>query len=160
MGRPCASRGCSTSGFPAELTGRENVFLNATILGMARSEIVRRFDAIVEFSGLRDFIDEPMRTYSSGMYVRLGLSVAVRTDPEVLLVEEVPAVGDAEFQQKCLGKMEEFRAGGVTIVFVSPDYALVSRLCGRALLLDGGKPAAAGTPEEIERAYLGGREGA
>ncbi|MBI2901894.1 MAG: ABC transporter ATP-binding protein [Planctomycetes bacterium] len=143
------------AGFHPELTGRENVFLNATILGMARSEIVRRFDAIVEFSGLRDFIDEPMRTYSSGMYMRLGFSVAVHTDPEVLLVDEVLAVGDAEFQQKCLAKMEEFRAGGITIVFVSHDYAQVKKLCHRVAVLSRGKASAVGPPGEVEAEFLG-----
>jgi lipopolysaccharide transport system ATP-binding protein len=142
------------AGFHTDLTGRENIFLNAVILGLRRREVVERFDTIVEFSGLREFIDEPIRTYSSGMQMRLGFSVAVHTDPEVLLVDEVLAVGDIEFQKKCLQKMEEFRRRGVTIVFVTHDYGMIQKMCDRVILISGGKVAASGTPDEVEPSYL------
>lgn len=134
------------AGFHPELTGRENVILNGVILGMRRREVLAKFDQIVEFSGLRDVIDEPMRIYSSGMTMRLGFAVAVHTDPEILLIDEVLAVGDAEFQAKCVERMEQFRRDGVTILFVSHDVALVRRICDRVMTLDAGRRSHLGPP--------------
>ena len=141
------------AGFHPDLTGRENVFLNASILGMSRKEACARFDEIISFAELWDFIDTPVKRYSSGMYVRLGFSVAVHSDPEILLVDEVLAVGDAAFQEKCLAKMEEFRAWGVTIVLVSHSMGLVQDFCERALLLSGGQLLADGAPTEVVQQY-------
>jgi len=141
------------AGFHPELSGRENVGLNAAILGLRRREIRARFDAIVDFAGVRDFIDEPLRTYSSGMQMRLGFAVAVHTDPEVLLIDEVLAVGDVEFQRKCLDKMAEFRKAGVTIVLVTHDFSTVLSMCDRAILLERGRVAAAGAPAEVAPEY-------
>ncbi len=141
------------AGFHPELTGRENISLNGVILGMTRREIADRFDPIVEFSGLEEFLDVPIRAYSSGMIMRLGFSVAVHTDPEILLVDEVLAVGDAAFQGKCLSKMEEFRKGGMTIVFVTHQFSQIREMCDRAILLDQGRVEAEGTPEEVEPQY-------
>jgi len=141
------------AGFHPELTGRENIFLNGIILGMTRKEVVNRFDQIVGFSGLEEFLDEPIRTYSSGMVMRLGFSVAVNTDPEILLVDEVLAVGDASFQEKCLEKMEEFRKNGVTIIFVTHNFKQIEEMCNRALVLHHGEVIAYGSPSEIKDAY-------
>jgi lipopolysaccharide transport system ATP-binding protein len=143
------------TGFHPELTGRENIFLNGTILGMRKAEIVRRFDEIVEFSGVGRFLDMPVKRYSSGMQVRLAFAVAAHLQPEILLVDEVLAVGDAEFQAKCLGKMQDVTREGRTVVFVSHNLAAVRSLCPRALVLDHGKLVFDGaTGEAIER-YLG-----
>ena len=144
------------TGFHPELTGRENVFVNGAILGMRRREIERRFDDIVEFSGVERFIDTPVKRYSSGMYVRLAFAVAAQLDPEILLVDEVLAVGDAEFQRKCLGKMEEASELGRTVVFVSHDLNAVQRLCSRAYVIDKGTIVAQGTPSQAVTAYLRG----
>ena len=126
------------TGFDRELTGRENVFLNGAILGMRKAEIERKFDEIVEFSGVGKFIDTPVKRYSSGMYVRLAFAVAAHLEPEILIVDEVLAVGDAEFQRKCLGKMGTIAQEGRTILFVSHSMSAVLRLCSHAVLLKGG----------------------
>ncbi len=128
------------AGFHPDLTGRENIYLNGTILGMKKAEITRKFDEIVEFSGISEFLDTPVKRYSSGMYARLGFSVAAHIDPEVLLVDEVLSVGDYHFQQKCFDKMRDFVRKGTTLVFVSHNMAAVSGLCKTALLLKHGEP--------------------
>jgi lipopolysaccharide transport system ATP-binding protein len=127
------------TGFHPDLTGRENVFLNGAILGMSRAEIARKFDEIVEFSGVEAFLDTPVKRYSSGMQMRLAFSVAAHLDPEILIVDEVLAVGDAEFQKKCLGKMNEASKTGRTVLFVSHNMSAVDQLCDRAIWLDGGR---------------------
>jgi lipopolysaccharide transport system ATP-binding protein len=142
------------TGFHPELTGRENVFINGAILGMRRREIEAKFDEIVEFSGIERFIDTPVKRYSSGMYVRLAFAVAAHLDPEILMVDEVLAVGDAEFQRKCLGKMQEASDHGRTIVFVSHNMLTVQRLCTRAYAIDRGGIVASGTPAEVVTEYL------
>lgn len=141
------------AGFHPDLTGRENVHLNASILGMSGGEINRAFDDIVAFAELEEFIDTPIKRYSSGMYVRLGFSVAVHSNPEILLIDEVLSVGDAFFQEKCLEKMREFRAKGVTIVLVSHSTALVTDFCERAIWLDHGHLLGDGPAEEIVQRY-------
>ena len=141
------------SGFHPELTGRENVFLNGAMLGLGRRQMAAAMDDIIEFSGVGDQIDAPVKIYSSGMYVRLGFSVAVNVEPEILLVDEVIAVGDEEFQQRCLHHMESLRSGGTTIVLVSHDAALVRQLCDRVGWLDGGRLRAVGNPEEVLDSY-------
>jgi len=143
------------TGFHPELTGRENIMLNGTILGMRRSEIVARFDEIVEFSGVERFLDTPVKRYSSGMQVRLAFAVAAHLEPEILLVDEVLAVGDIEFQQKCLGKMRDVTREGRTVVFVSHNLAAVRALCQRALVLDKGRLVFDGPTEEAVHHYLG-----
>lgn len=143
------------TGFHTELTGRENIYLNGAILGMTRSEIDGKFADIVEFAGLRRFLDTPVKHYSSGMYLRLGFSVAAYLEPEILLVDEVLAVGDAEFQKKCLGKMEAVAEGGRTVIFVSHDLGVVQRLCDRVLLLRSGRVVDDGDPEAVISGYLG-----
>ena len=142
------------TGFHPELTGRDNIYLNGAILGMRRAEIARRFDAIVDFSGVAAFIDTPVKRYSSGMYVRLAFAVAAHLEPEILLVDEVLAVGDAEFQKRCLGKMHEVVRGGRTILFVSHNMAAVKALCRRALWLDNGRIAADGPVDAVVDRYL------
>ena len=128
------------TGFHPELTGRENIFLNGAILGMSRAEIKKKFDAIVEFSGVEKFLDTPVKRYSSGMYLRLAFSVAAHLEPEILIVDEVLAVGDAEFQKKCLGKMDEVSKNeGRTVLFVSHNMVAVRQLCSRLICVDGGK---------------------
>ncbi len=141
------------AGFHPDLTGRENVFLNASILGMSRKTILARFDEIISFAELWDFVDTPVKRYSSGMYIRLGFSVAVHSDPEILLIDEVLTVGDAAFQEKCLAKMQEFRSRGITIVLVSHSMGLVQDFCERALLISGGHLLADGAPTEVVRSY-------
>jgi lipopolysaccharide transport system ATP-binding protein len=142
------------TGFHPELTGRENVFLNGTILGMRRREIDARFDAIVDFSGIEPFIDTPVKRYSSGMYVRLAFAVAAHLEPDILLVDEVLAVGDVAFQRRCLGRMAEIGREGRTIIYVSHNMASVINLCGRAILLEDGQIAAHGRPSEVVESYL------
>ncbi len=127
------------TGFHPELTGRENVYLNGAILGMRRREIAARFDEIVDFSGVEQFIDTPVKRYSSGMYVRLAFSVAAHLEPEILLVDEVLAVGDAEFQRRCLGRMEALGESGRTVIFVSHNMQTVAQLCDRVVLLEQGQ---------------------
>jgi lipopolysaccharide transport system ATP-binding protein len=141
------------TGFHPELTGRENIFLNGSVLGMSRREIVRSFDAIVAFAGVEQFLDTPVKRYSSGMYVRLAFAVAAHLEPEILVVDEVLAVGDAEFQKKCLGKMREASAGGRTVLFVSHNMAAVRALCTRCLLLAAGRVELDADPERVIRAY-------
>jgi ABC-2 type transport system ATP-binding protein len=142
------------AGFHPELSGRENVFLNAAILGLPAVEVRKRFDDIVGFAGLEHFIDTPVKNYSSGMYVRLGFSVAINIEPDVLLVDEVLAVGDEEFQQRCLGKFAELRAQGKTVVVVSHSLGMVRSLCDEAAWLDAGRLRARGTADEVVDAYL------
>ncbi len=142
------------SGFHPELTGRENVFLNGAMLGLSRRQMAAAMDDIIDFSGIGDQIDVPVKIYSSGMYMRLGFSVAVNVEPEILLVDEVIAVGDEEFQQRCLNHMQQLRCGGTTIVLVSHDAALVRRLCDRVGWLDGGRLRAVGDPDEVLDSYL------
>ena len=142
------------TGFHPELTGRENIFVNGAILGMRRREIEASFDEIVAFSGVERFIDTPVKRYSSGMYVRLAFAVAAQLQPEILLVDEVLAVGDAEFQRKCLGKMAEASRGGRTVVFVSHNMVAVQRLCSRVFVIDGGQLVFAGPPADAVAAYL------
>jgi len=138
-----------TAGFHPELTGRENVYLNGTILGMKRGEIDERFDEIVEFSGIGEFIDTPVKRYSSGMYSRLGFSVAAHMDPDILLVDEVLSVGDIAFQAKCSQKMRELLKSGKTIVLVSHSLALIQGLCKRAILLQRGKVVMDGNVDDV-----------
>ncbi|NJL29879.1 MAG: ABC transporter ATP-binding protein, partial [Thermoanaerobaculia bacterium] len=142
------------TGFHPELTGRENVFLNGAILGMTRAEIRRRFDEIVAFAEIERFLDSPVKRYSSGMYVRLAFAVAAHLDPEILLVDEVLSVGDAGFQRKCLGKMDDAARGGRTILFVSHNLGVVERLCHRVVLLQDGRVERVGPPQEVIRHYL------
>jgi len=142
------------TGFHPELTGRENVFLNGAILGMRRAEIHRKFDAIVDFAEVAAFIDTPVKHYSSGMYLRLAFSVAAHLDGEVLLVDEVLAVGDAAFQKKCLGKMRDVGRAGRTVIFISHNMAAVSALCTRAIVLEAGAPVFDGAAREGVRQYL------
>jgi len=143
------------TGFHPELTGRENIMLNGTILGMRSAEITRRFDEIVEFAGVEKFLDTPVKRYSSGMQVRLAFAVAAHLEPEILLVDEVLAVGDAEFQQKCLGKMKDVTREGRTVVFVSHNLAAVRSLCPRALVLEKGRLAFDGDTDDAVHRYLG-----
>lgn len=142
------------TGFHQELTGRENIFLNGAILGMTQSEIRRRFDAIVEFSGVSDFLDVPVKRYSSGMFVRLAFAVAAHLDPEILMVDEVLAVGDTAFQKKCLGKMGEISRSGRTVLLVSHNLSMINRLCDRAIWLDKGKLVQFGDTPEVVHSYL------
>jgi len=142
------------TGFHKELTGRENVYLNGAILGMSRMEIRRKFDDIVSFAGVERFIDTPVKRYSSGMTVRLAFAVAAHLDPEILLIDEVLAVGDAEFQKRCLGKMDEVAKGGRTIIFVSHNMAAVEALCHRCALLSSGRLVSVGGVEQTVAAYL------
>ncbi len=141
------------TGMHPELTGRENVYLNGAILGMRRTEINRKFDEIVDFSGVEEFIDTPLKHYSSGMQVRLAFSIAAHLEPEILLVDEVLAVGDAEFQKRCLGKMEEVSRADRTIFFVSHQLNSIRRLCGQCIWLDSGKLRMIGPTAEVVSAY-------
>jgi lipopolysaccharide transport system ATP-binding protein len=142
------------TGFHPDLTGRENIYLSGAILGMRRSEIDRKFDEIVAFSELEKFIETSVKWYSSGMYVRLAFSVAAHLEPEILMMDEVLAVGDAAFQQKCLDKMHDIRQQGRTILFVSHDMTAVTRLCKRVVLLEKGKVTCDGGPREVVQHYL------
>ncbi|MGA2286110.1 MAG: ABC transporter ATP-binding protein [Dehalococcoidia bacterium] len=141
------------AGFHPQLTGRENAIFNAVLLGLSKKEAMEALPDIIAFSELGAFIDEPMRTYSSGMYVRLGFSVAVHVRPQVLLVDEVLAVGDGEFQQKCFGHIEMLRSNGVTIVFVSHDLSAVTRFCDRAVLIQQGQLQMQGDSESVVQEY-------
>jgi len=142
------------TGFHPELTGRENIYLNGAILGMKRREIQRKLPEMVEFSGVEAFLDTPVKRYSSGMYVRLAFSVAAHLEPEILLVDEVLAVGDAEFQARCLGRMEDFGATGRTVLFVSHNMQTVAQLCDRVLLMEHGKVAMDGPSGDVVAHYL------
>lgn len=143
------------AGFHADLTGRENVFLNASILGLRNAEIRKRFDEIVNFAGVWPFIDTPLKRYSSGMYLRLGFSVAVHARPQILLVDEALAVGDADFAEKCLEKMRSFQREGVTIILVSHSAALIREFCDRAILLEAGTLVADGRPADVLNLHAG-----
>jgi ABC-type polysaccharide/polyol phosphate transport system ATPase subunit len=142
------------AGFHPEISGRENVFINGIMLGLSKREVARRFDEIVEFAELKEFIDAPVKTYSSGMYMRLGFAVAIHVDPDVLLVDEVLAVGDEGFTHKCLDKFSEFKRRGKTILLVTHSLGLVERFCDEALWLDGGKVRGEGDPRRVVGAYL------
>ncbi len=143
------------TGFHPELTGRENIFLNGAILGMERAQIIKKFDEIVEFSGVQKFLDTPVKYYSSGMYVRLAFSVAAHMEPDVLIIDEVLAVGDAEFQKKCLGKMDDItRKEGRTILFVSHNMAAIQSLCKKCVFLQNGHVKSIGDTQSVIREYL------
>ena len=141
------------SGFHSELSGRENIFLNGSILGMSKREVLRKYDEIVDFSGVEKFIDQPVKNYSSGMYVRLGFAIAINVDPEILIVDEVLAVGDAEFQEKCFEKFRDFRRSGRTVILVSHAMSSVRQLCDRAVWLEQGTLRAAGDAASTIAAY-------
>ncbi len=142
------------AGFHHELTGRENVFLNGALIGLPRKDIATQFDAIVDFAEIDEFIDAPLRTYSTGMVARLGFAVATCIRPEILLIDEVLSVGDVAFQEKCLRRMRAFQAEGTTIVLVSHSMGRVQEFCQRALWLDGGQAAALGDVDEVVAQYL------
>lgn len=142
------------TGFHQDLTGRENIYLSGAILGMHRTEIERKFDEIVQFSEIQEFLETPLKWYSSGMWVRLAFSVAAHLEPEIMMMDEVLAVGDAAFQQKCLDKMSEIRRQGRTILFVSHDMSAVTRLCRRVVLLESGQITADGAPVDVVNRYL------
>lgn len=141
------------AGFHPEISGRENIFINGAILGMSRAEIARRYEEIVVFSGLGDFIEEPVKNYSSGMYVRLGFAVAIHTDPDILLVDEVLAVGDEAFAHQCLRRIEELLAAGKTVLMVSHALSLIEEVCDRVLWLEGGREKMIGGPRRVVDAY-------
>jgi ABC-type polysaccharide/polyol phosphate transport system ATPase subunit len=143
------------SGFHADLTGRENVRLNASLLGLSRKRTAENFDAMVEFSGIGDYIDEPLRTYSTGMVMRLAFSVAVHVDPDILIIDEVLSVGDQGFQAKSLDRISQFKRAGKTLLFVSHVPEMVRRFCDRTLWLDHGEVVQVGAPEEVMSAYSG-----
>ncbi|TFB98003.1 ABC transporter ATP-binding protein [Cryobacterium sp. MDB2-10] len=142
------------SGFHPELSGRENVFLNGSILGMSKREITRKFDEIVDFSGVEQFIDQPVKNYSSGMYVRLGFAIAINVDPDVLVVDEVLSVGDAEFQEKCSQKFIDFKRAGKTVILVSHAMTAVQEMCDHAAWLRHGELVTVGEAEPTIAAYL------
>ena len=142
------------TGFHLELTGRENIYLNGTILGMTKKEVDRKFDEIVDFSGIKKFIDTPVKRYSSGMKVRLGFSVAAHLEPEILIIDEVLAVGDFDFQKKCLNKMQDVGQQGRTVLFVSHNMQAVTRLCSRAILLEEGQIKYDGPSNEVVAKYM------
>jgi ABC-type polysaccharide/polyol phosphate transport system ATPase subunit len=142
------------AGFHPELTGRENIELNGLLLGLTKSEIAQREAGIIEFAELGDFIDTPVKQYSSGMYMRLGFSIAVEVDPDILLIDEILAVGDAYFREKCLARIADFEQRGKTLVVVSHDTGLIERLCDRVLWIESGGIAADGDPNEVIPRYL------
>jgi lipopolysaccharide transport system ATP-binding protein len=146
------------TGFHPDLTGRENIFLNGAVLGMSRTETARRLEAIIDFSGIEPFIDTPVKRYSSGMYLRLAFAVAAHIEPEILVIDEVLAVGDASFQAKCIGKVEEIAGSGRTVLFVSHQLHVVHRLCTRAILMQKGRLVADGSPSAVVETYLRGIE--
>jgi lipopolysaccharide transport system ATP-binding protein len=141
------------AGFHPELTGRENIYLNGAILGFTRKEMARKFDRIVDFAELGDFIDAPMRTYSTGMWARLGFAVAIDVEPDILIVDEVLSVGDQAFQRKCLDRIQEFRARGITILLVSHNIEMIEIMCHRAAWLDHGRLVVVGPAESVARQY-------
>lgn len=142
------------AGFHPEITGRENIYINGIMLGLTRRDIEQRFDRIVEFSGISEFLDQPVKTYSSGMYVRLGFAVAVHVDPDILIIDEVLSVGDEEFSARCVAKIQEMKYRGVTLIFVTHQLGQVRTLCDRALWLDHGQLEAIGDPTRVVDAYL------
>jgi len=141
------------SGFHPELTGRENVFLSGSILGMRRAEIARKMELIIDFAEIRDFIDVPVKRYSSGMYVRLGFAIAAHLEADILLLDEVLAVGDAAFQRKCLERAADMRRAGKTIIFISHDLRAVEQLCDRVILMSHGEIVTDGLPEDVIHSY-------
>jgi lipopolysaccharide transport system ATP-binding protein len=143
------------TGFHGELTGRENIFLNGSILGMRKEEIAAKLDAIVAFAGVEQFLDTPVKRYSSGMFLRLGFAVAAHLEPDILVIDEVLAVGDVGFQKKCLNAMDGLRSGGRTVLFVSHNMAAVENLCSRVIWIDHGQVREDGDPKEIIEAYMG-----
>lgn len=143
------------SGFHAELSGRDNIYLNGSILGMSKKEVDRKYDEIVDFSGVEAFIDQPVKNYSSGMYVRLGFAVAINVDPDILVVDEVLAVGDADFQAKCMQKFADFKQAGKTVILVTHDMDTVSRMCDNVAWLSHGTLREVGAAEPTIAAYLG-----
>ena len=142
------------TGFHPELTGKENIYLNGAILGMRKSEITEKIDEIINFAGIERYVDTPVKRYSSGMYVRLAFSVAAHLDTDILIIDEVLAVGDAEFQSKCLGKMKEVSSSGRTVLFVSHNMGSIVNLCTKAIYIDKGKLVSTGTPKEMVDLYL------
>ena len=142
------------AGFHPDLTGRENVFLNGVILGMSRAEVKRKFDEIVEFAGLEEFIDTPVKRYSSGMFARLGFSVAAHLEPDILVIDEVLSVGDFAFQRKGLEKMRAIAKSGATVIFVSHNLQAVAEFCHRGILLERGRVVADGPTDQVVRRYL------
>lgn len=142
------------AGFHPDLTGRENIYLNGTILGLSKKKIDERFESIVSFAEIEDFINTPVKHYSSGMYMRLGFAISVHVDPDILLIDEILATGDYTFQKKCFLKMEEFRKSGVTIVLISHDLATVKKFCERVIWIDNGQIKLSGYPEKVVQAYL------
>jgi len=143
-----------TAGFHQDLTGRENIFLNGTILGMSKSEIESKLDQIIAFSGIEEFIDTPVKRYSSGMFARLGFSVAAHVDPDVLIVDEVLSVGDSLFQQKCIERMREVLRSGAAVLFVSHNMKTIAEFCDRCLLLEKGRTVTIGSPQEVISTYM------
>ena len=141
------------SGFHTELSGRENIFLNGSILGMTKKEITSKYDEIVAFSGVEEFIDQPVKNYSSGMYVRLGFAIAINVDPDILIVDEVLAVGDAEFQEKCFQKFRDFRKAGKTVILVSHSMAAIEEMCDKAAWINHGELMAVGEALPTIKAY-------
>lgn len=147
------------AGFHPDMTGRENIYTNAAIYGLSRKEIDERLERIIEFSGLRDFIDTPVRTYSSGMYMRLGFSVAINVDAEILLIDEILAVGDSEFQAKCFNELQSIKARGKTIVIVSHSLGQIEAICDKCYWINNGVVEAEGDPHTVHSAYLAGMSG-
>ena len=144
------------AGFHPELSGRDNIYLNGSILGLTRRQITAAMDDIIEFSGIGDFIDVPVKVYSSGMYVRLGFSIAANLDPELLIIDEIVAVGDEDFQRRCFDRLYELRRKGTTIVFVSHSLALIQTLCDRVAWIDHGRLRAEGPAYEVVDRYVAG----
>lgn len=142
------------AGFHPDMTGRENIYINASIFGLTRKEINGKIEDIINFSELQEFIDTPIRTYSSGMYMRLAFSVAINVEADILLVDEILAVGDANFQEKCYAKMKELKEEGTTVVMVSHDLNVIKQLCNRAIWIESGIIREEGNPEEVIEAYL------
>ena len=142
------------AGFHPDMSGRENIFINASIFGLSRSEVKRRLDQIIDFSELHEYIDNPVRTYSSGMYMRLGFSVAINVDPDVLLVDEILAVGDINFQKKCFDKLHEIKDNGTTIVIVSHDMEQLNNICDRLIWLEGGNIVEDGDVKTVGKHYI------
>lgn len=142
------------AGFHPELSGRENIYINGAILGLTKEQINYRLNQIIEFSELEEFIDTPVKHYSSGMYVRLGFAIAVHTDPQILLIDEILAVGDVSFQEKCYKKLSSFKRDGVTIIFISHSLQLVKQFCDRVILLEDGHVKSTGSPDQVIKEYI------
>lgn len=142
------------SGFHPELSGRENIFLNGSILGMSKKDLTRKLDEIIDFSGVRKFIDQPVKNYSSGMYVRLGFSIAINVDPDILVVDEILAVGDASFRAKCAQKFVEFKEAGKTVIMVTHSMGALTEMCDQAAWIDQGRLVQVGSADSVVAAYL------